>query len=118
MDQTYKGWAKSFGAHRCPKCGVPIEKNDGCNHMSCPQCNHYWCWVCGLPVTHWSHTFADNPFGCMYTPTTISGMVCKFIIYLLGLIILPAALILIPLIAGLCYGVYGGIFCCSMGCVR
>jgi ariadne-1 len=30
----------------CPTCGAPIEKNDGCNHMQCSQCDHHFCWIC------------------------------------------------------------------------
>ena len=36
-------------AHRCPKCKSPFEKTTGCVHMTCPVCEHEWCWVCGLP---------------------------------------------------------------------
>lgn len=30
----------------CPKCATPIEKVDGCNHMTCLGCKMHICWVC------------------------------------------------------------------------
>jgi len=46
----FKGWAYNIGAHKCPNCHVPIEKNFGCMHMNCVKCSYRWCWVCGLPL--------------------------------------------------------------------
>ena len=31
---------------KCTRCGRHIEKNGGCNHMSCQRCNADWCWLC------------------------------------------------------------------------
>ncbi|GJT52408.1 probable E3 ubiquitin-protein ligase ARI8 [Tanacetum coccineum] len=37
----------------CPKCKRPIEKNDGCMHMTCtPPCKYEFCWLC---LDNWSH---------------------------------------------------------------
>jgi len=33
----------------CPRCSVLVEKNGGCNHMTCRQCSHEWCWMCNKP---------------------------------------------------------------------
>jgi len=35
----------------CPKCIRSIEKNGGCNHMTCSLCKFEFCWVCMDPWT-------------------------------------------------------------------
>merc|ERR1711964_818166 len=30
----------------CAYCKVPIQKNLGCNHMTCLHCGGNWCWTC------------------------------------------------------------------------
>jgi len=41
-------WAKEDPKNRCgcPKCGVGIEKNEGCMHMTCTACRIHFCWHC------------------------------------------------------------------------
>lgn len=46
---------------KCPHCGISIEKQDGCNKMTCWRCGTYFCWIClvalkasGNPYQHFS----------------------------------------------------------------
>jgi len=47
-------------ARQCPHCNAPIEKNEGCNKITCWRCNTNFCWLCGVklplvnPYTHFN----------------------------------------------------------------
>jgi hypothetical protein len=38
-------WLEFF-AKQCPKCQWNIQKNEGCDHMTCRYCKHEFCWEC------------------------------------------------------------------------
>ncbi|KAF2999280.1 hypothetical protein E8E13_003947 [Curvularia kusanoi] len=42
---------KDIGAKPCPKCGVNIDKQGGCDHMTCHCCRHHFCWECLANIT-------------------------------------------------------------------
>lgn len=50
----------SKNTKKCPNCKAYIEKNGGCNHMTCNGCKYEFCWICGH---EWkSHT--GNAYEC------------------------------------------------------
>ncbi|TIB28668.1 hypothetical protein E3P86_03819 [Wallemia ichthyophaga] len=44
-DSETANWI-SANTKECPRCHSTIEKNGGCNHMTCRKCRHEWCWIC------------------------------------------------------------------------
>ncbi|KAN0065115.1 hypothetical protein ACQY0O_001612 [Thecaphora frezii] len=49
-DSETANWI-SANTKECPACSSTIEKNGGCNHMTCRKCKHEWCWICSGPWT-------------------------------------------------------------------
>ncbi|XP_076339195.1 LOW QUALITY PROTEIN: uncharacterized protein LOC143240523 [Tachypleus tridentatus] len=47
-DYSLKIWMEEKPDHRklCTQCKAPIEKNGGCNHMTCWNCRSHLCWLC------------------------------------------------------------------------
>jgi len=45
-DDSETGHWLGVNTKGCPKCNVFVEKNGGCNHMTCRQCSYEWCWMC------------------------------------------------------------------------
>ena len=46
IDEDFEKWKKDRIVKRCPHCKFWTEKNFGCNHMTCIQCQFHWCWLC------------------------------------------------------------------------
>jgi hypothetical protein len=44
---------------QCKKCGFVIEKNQGCNHMTC-RCSNQFCYVCGASWNNMHHGEHDE----------------------------------------------------------
>ena len=84
--------------------------------MSCVKCNHRWCWVCGLPLSHWSHKFSEFlPFSCKRAPNTGFGWFCQFFLFLIGFIILPIFIFGVSF-GGSVYGIMYSVLRCH--CIR
>ncbi len=65
-DQAYQAnldWIKA-NTKQCPNqtCKKNIEKNGGCNHMTCRRCSHEFCWTCLAKYG----TTACNSSGCAF----------------------------------------------------
>ena len=55
VDKEFQLWAKDKVIKRCPNCSFYVEKNSGCNHMTCQQCKFQWCWICSKECTSITH---------------------------------------------------------------
>ncbi|KAK9814225.1 hypothetical protein WJX72_002540 [[Myrmecia] bisecta] len=46
----------------CPRCSMAIQKSQGCNKMTCANCNTFFCYRCGREIEGYSH-YKDS--GCV-----------------------------------------------------
>ncbi|KAI9017365.1 hypothetical protein BC832DRAFT_569937 [Gaertneriomyces semiglobifer] len=61
-DSETSNWI-SANTKECTKCMSTIEKNGGCNHMTCKRCKYEFCWVCLGPWTdHGSQWYNCNRY--------------------------------------------------------
>ncbi|KAF5894904.1 E3 ubiquitin-protein ligase, partial [Clarias magur] len=74
-DKLLRNWASVIehgqrNAQKCPRCKVHIQRVDGCDHMTCTQCNTNFCYRCGERYRQLrffgDHTSNLSVFGCKY----------------------------------------------------
>lgn len=74
-DKLLRHWASVIehgqrNAQKCPRCKIHIQKTEGCDHMTCTQCNTNFCYRCGEKYRHLrffgDHTSNLSVFGCKY----------------------------------------------------
>ena len=70
LDKSFENWRDSDNVKRCPKCKYFIEKNEGCNHITCVNCRYQFCWLCLGEYTS-SHYDLGRCTGLQYTNSAI-----------------------------------------------
>ncbi|XP_038149213.1 probable E3 ubiquitin-protein ligase RNF217 [Cyprinodon tularosa] len=74
-DKLLRTWASVIehgqrNAQKCPRCKIHIQRTEGCDHMTCAQCNTNFCYRCGERYRHLrffgDHTSNLSVFGCKY----------------------------------------------------
>jgi E3 ubiquitin-protein ligase RNF14 len=56
-------WLES-NSKQCPCCSTFIQKNDGCNKMTCTNCRTFFCWLCQQELSR------SNPYAHYQHPTS------------------------------------------------
>ncbi|XP_046692352.1 probable E3 ubiquitin-protein ligase RNF217 [Silurus meridionalis] len=112
-DKLLRTWASVIehgqrNAQKCPHCKVHIQRVDGCDHMTCKQCNTNFCYRCGEKYRQLrffgDHTSNLSVFGCKYRylpekphlRRLIRGSVCAG-----KLLVAPVLIVLVVVIGAL-----------------
>lgn len=69
LDRKARRWLRK-NTKPCPKCHQGIQKNGGCNHMTCTKCSHQFCWKC---KSNWPS--GCRPYACSKVITGVSDEV-------------------------------------------
>ena len=87
LNKSFEKWKDPYKVKRCPKCKYFIEKNKGCNHITCLNCKYQWCWLCQKEYNSDHYGIKGNCFGLQYTKLScFSNKACIIITQILILI--------------------------------
>ncbi|XP_028858718.1 E3 ubiquitin-protein ligase RNF217 isoform X2 [Denticeps clupeoides] len=112
-DKLLRHWASVIehgqrNAQKCPRCKIHIQRTEGCDHMTCTQCNTNFCYRCGEKYRHLrffgDHTSNLSVFGCKYRylpekphlRRLVRGSVCMS-----KLIVAPVLIVLVVVVGAL-----------------
>ena len=75
-EKRFHNWTRGLTSsgnahcHKCPTCGVYIQRSSGCNHMLCNRCETEFCYRCGDRFLEFpgigDHHDEVSIFGCKY----------------------------------------------------
>jgi uncharacterized protein YacL len=93
-------------------CKTKVEKNEGCNHMTCIICKYEFCWFClgyaGHDANHWSpvspYYCGASQFGNVNSQWQILNYLKIFLFWLAGVLLIPALYVLYFVLGGLIAG--------------
>ena len=108
-DKNFENWKKLWKVKKCPKCKYFIEKNYGCNHITCFNCKYQFCWLCLKEYTDNHYQFGTcsglqfSRYDCLSN---------KFFLYLrrITLVILKSLAFIIFFPFLLCFIIYAKIY--------
>ncbi|XP_051951958.1 E3 ubiquitin-protein ligase RNF217-like [Xyrauchen texanus] len=112
-DKQLRHWASVIehgqrNAQKCPRCKIHIQRTEGCDHMTCAQCNTNFCYRCGEKYRHLrffgDHTSNLSVFGCKYRylpekphlRRLVRGSVCMS-----KVLVAPVAIVLVVIVGAL-----------------
>ena len=75
-----QAWIKQR-SKKCPSCKVNIEKNGGCDHMTCKHCNYEFCWICFR--RHPAHYQLIHSYHQHFIPFMAILLILSVLIYIL-----------------------------------
>jgi hypothetical protein len=87
VEKSFKNWKDSTKVKRCPRCKYFIEKNGGCNHITCFNCKYNWCWLCLQECNPHHYDLNGTCFGLQYAKSSCFSnkfclILCQILIFL------------------------------------